>query len=104
MSTRNKKKSNTSVSGLDLFGVKHPEASKLFGKKFATGASISKTAEGKEQIDMQGDFVGPLAELILKTWGASHGIEKPAIYVVTGKTKTPFFGGGGDGGGEEAQP
>lgn len=51
--TRNKKKCVTTISGLDSFGVKHSEASKLFGKKFASGASIVKNAEGKEQIDVQ---------------------------------------------------
>lgn len=51
--TRNKKKCVTTIAGLDLFGVKLAEASKLFGKKFASGASIVKNAEGKEQIDIQ---------------------------------------------------
>lgn len=51
--TRNKKKCVTTISGLDLFGVKLAEASKIFGKKFASGASIVKNAEGKEQIDIQ---------------------------------------------------
>lgn len=51
--TRNKKKCVTTISGLDVFGVKLAEASKLFGKKFASGASIVKNAEGKEQIDIQ---------------------------------------------------
>ena len=54
--TRNKKKCITTITGLDAFGVKLAEASKLFGKKFASGASIVKNAEGKEQIDVQ---VGP---------------------------------------------
>lgn len=51
--TRNKKKCVTTISGLETFGVKLAEASKLFGKKFASGASIVKNAESKEQIDVQ---------------------------------------------------
>ena len=51
--TRNKKKCITTISGLDAFGVKLGEASKLFGKKFASGASVVKNAEGKEHIDVQ---------------------------------------------------
>lgn len=51
--TRNKKKCITAITGLDLFGVKLSEASKLFGKKFASGASVVKNAEGKEHIDVQ---------------------------------------------------
>jgi translation initiation factor 1 (eIF-1/SUI1) len=52
--TRNKKKCVTTVMGLDSFGVKLSEAAKLFGKKFACGASVTKNAAGMgEQIDMQ---------------------------------------------------
>jgi hypothetical protein len=38
---------------LDLFGVKLADASKKFGKKFACGASVTKDASNKEQIDVQ---------------------------------------------------
>jgi hypothetical protein len=51
--TRNKKKCVTTVTGLEGFGVKLSEAAKLFGKKFACGASVVKNATGTEQIDMQ---------------------------------------------------
>ena len=51
--TRNNKKKITSVTGLDLFGVKLSEASKAFGKKFACGCSVTKSATGAEQVDMQ---------------------------------------------------
>lgn len=50
---RNKKKCVTTVSGLDTFGVKLSEAAKVFGKKFACGASVTKTAAGGEEIDIQ---------------------------------------------------
>lgn len=51
--TRNKKKMITTITGLELFGVKLSEASKVFGKKFACGCSVTKSATGSEQIDMQ---------------------------------------------------
>jgi len=51
--TRNRKKCVTTVTGLDGFGVKLGDAAKLFGKKFACGASVVKSATGAEQIDMQ---------------------------------------------------
>lgn len=51
--TRNKKKCVTTVTGLDGFGVKLADAAKLFGKKFACGASVVKDATGMQQIDMQ---------------------------------------------------
>jgi len=53
VNTRNKKKMITTVTGLESFGVKLAEASKLFGKKFACGCSVTKSATGAEQIDMQ---------------------------------------------------
>lgn len=37
---------------MELFGVKLAEASKLFGKKFAAGASITKNAMDKDQIEV----------------------------------------------------
>lgn len=50
---RNKKKCVTTVAGLEQFGVKLGEAAKVFGKKFASGASVTKTATGGEEIDIQ---------------------------------------------------
>ena len=87
--TRNKRKCVTTIIGLDLFGVKLAEAAKKFGKKFACGASVTKDASNKEQIDVQargglaaaqhlasadvfavaqGDFMDDIAEFICKEW------------------------------------
>ena len=55
--TRNKRKCVTTVIGLDQFGVKLADASKKFGKKFACGASVTKDASNKEQIDVQARVV-----------------------------------------------
>ena len=89
--TRNKKKCVTTIHGLDTFGVKLSEAAKMLGKKFACGASVVKTASGTEQIDMQGEFVQPLADVLLKTYGASHKLGKPDLYYVVDKKKTPLY-------------
>lgn len=86
--TRNKKKCITTISGLDVFGVKLSEASKLFGKKFASGASITKNAEGKEQIDCQGDFLDQAAELILKQF---KEVKREDVYYIEGKKKERYF-------------
>lgn len=51
--TRNKKKSITTIYGLEAFGVKLSEAAKACGKKFASGASVNKHTSGREQIDIQ---------------------------------------------------
>jgi density-regulated protein DRP1 len=99
--TRNKKKCVTTVHGLEAFGIKLSEASKAFGKKFACGASVTKNAEGKEQIDMQGDFMDSLADLILRNYGNSHGITKGDIYFIQDKRKVPYYGDSGSEGGED---
>ena len=52
---RNKKKHVTSVHGLHLFGIDLKKASKLFANKFGAGATVSKTANGDEEILIQGD-------------------------------------------------
>lgn len=41
-----------------------------------------------------------LAELVLKTYGTSHGIKKSDIYVVEGKKKRAYYGEEGEEGGE----
>mmetsp|Transcript_3258 Transcript_3258/g.6536 ORF Transcript_3258/g.6536 Transcript_3258/m.6536 type:complete len:156 (+) Transcript_3258:94-561(+) len=86
--TRNKRKCVTTISGLDLFGVKLNEAAKMFGKKFASGASVTKNAENKEQIDCQGDFLDQAVELILKQY---KEVSKKDIYHVESKKKVPYF-------------
>lgn len=86
--TRNKKKCITTISGLDNFGVKLGEAAKIFGKKFASGASVTKTADGKEQIDCQGDFLDQAAELILKQF---KQVQKADVYFIEGKKKERYF-------------
>jgi len=52
---RNKKKHVTSIHGLHYFGVDLKKASKLFANKFGAGATVSKTANGDEEILIQGD-------------------------------------------------
>ncbi|CAL8471594.1 g11136 [Coccomyxa elongata] len=93
--TRSKKKCVTTILGLETFGVKLPEAAKLFGKKFASGASITKNPMEKDQIEVQGDFVDKAAELIIKTY-KDKGIEKKHIYAVVEKKKGPYFDDAGD--------
>jgi len=86
---RNKKKCITSISGLDTFGVKLNGAAKMFGKKFASGASVNKTPDGKEQIDCQGDFLDSAAELILKQYKDS--VKREDIYFIENKKKERYF-------------
>lgn len=69
LTSRQKRKAITNVTGLEAFDVKLNEAAKLFGKKFACGSSVVKDAGNqKDEIDVQGDNIEGLRDLILKTW------------------------------------
>ncbi|PWA67667.1 translation initiation factor SUI1 family protein [Artemisia annua] len=84
--TRNKRKSITTLKGLDLFGVKLSDASKKLGKKFATGASVVKGPTEKDQIDVQGDIAYDIVEFITHTW---PDVPETAIYFIEDGKKVP---------------
>ncbi|BFZ54219.1 Translation machinery-associated protein 22 [Savitreella phatthalungensis] len=52
---RGKRKYVTGVFGLEVFGIELKPAAKKFAQKFATGASVSKNNEGRDEIVVQGD-------------------------------------------------
>lgn len=52
---RNKRKHIISISGLEIINVDMKKLAKTFASKFATGASVTKNAEKKEEILVQGD-------------------------------------------------
>ncbi|KAI5445824.1 hypothetical protein KIW84_013891 [Lathyrus oleraceus] len=83
---RNKRKSITTVKGLELFGVKLSDASKKLGKKFATGASVVKGPTEKEQIDVQGDISYDIVEFITDTW---PDVPERAIFFIEDGKKVP---------------
>ncbi|KAM1062115.1 hypothetical protein EV1_026267 [Malus domestica] len=84
--TRNKRKSITTVKGLELFGVKLSDASKKLGKKFATGASVVKGPTEKDQIDVQGDIAYDIVEFITDTW---PDVPEAAIFFIEDGRKVP---------------
>ncbi|XP_071716534.1 translation machinery-associated protein 22-like isoform X2 [Rutidosis leptorrhynchoides] len=84
--TRNKRKSITTLKGLDLFGVKLSDASKKLGKKFATGASVVKGPTEKDQIDVQGDIAYDIVEFITHTW---PDVPESAIFFIEDGKKVP---------------
>ena len=64
---RNKRKYVTAVSGLEAFGLDLKKVSKDFGKRFATGASVTKMAGGVgEEIVVQGDLSDEIWELLVE--------------------------------------
>lgn len=86
---RNKRKTTTIITGLDIFGVKNQEAAKMFKTKFASGCAVSKNAENKEELVCQGDFLDEAVKLILKTYGDK--VDKGAIFKVENKKRVPYF-------------
>lgn len=66
---RQKKKYVTSVAGLDTVpDLNIKDAAKVFGKKFASGASIGDLPTGGKEIVIQGDVWLELPELLIKTF------------------------------------
>lgn len=65
---RNKRKFVTSVSGLEAFGLELKKVSKEFGKKFATGSSVTKTPSGGEEIVVQGDVSDEIKDFLLEKY------------------------------------
>ncbi|KAK1769458.1 translation machinery-associated protein 22 [Phialemonium atrogriseum] len=65
---RNKRKYVTAVSGLEAFGLDLKKVSKDFGKKFATGSSVTKVPSGGEEIVVQGDVSDEIEEFLLEKY------------------------------------
>jgi len=65
---RNKRKYVTAVSGLEAFGLENKKVAKDFGKKFATGASVTKVPSGGEEIVVQGDVSEEIEEFLLEKY------------------------------------
>ncbi|TKA82772.1 Translation machinery-associated protein 22 [Friedmanniomyces simplex] len=70
---RNKRKYVTEVSGLEAFGLDLKKIAKEFGKKFATGSSVTKNAGGTgDEITVQGDVSDDIFD-----WLQEHHAEVP---------------------------
>ncbi|KAK3112586.1 Translation machinery-associated protein 22 [Teratosphaeriaceae sp. CCFEE 6253] len=82
---RNKRKYVTEVSGLEAFGLDLKKVAKEFGKKFATGSSVTKNAGGTgEEITVQGDVSEDIFD-----WLQEHheGIPEDNIELIEDKKK-----------------
>lgn len=91
VNTRQKRKCVTTVTGLELFGVKLADAAKEFKKMFSCGASVVKTPSGKEQIDIQGPFRDQLLEMWMKK-PILKEIPKDVVFTMDeGKNKVAAF-------------
>lgn len=65
---RNKRKYVTAVQGLEAFGLDIKKVAKDFGKKFATGSSVTKIPGGGEEITVQGDLSDDILDFIVEKY------------------------------------
>lgn len=56
------------MGGLEAFGLDLKKVAKEFGKKFATGSSVTKVPGGGEEITVQGDVAIDIEEYLLDTY------------------------------------
>lgn len=64
LSARTKRKYTTTLTGLGQFGVNVKSAAKAFATHFACGASLT----APDEITIQGDVRGDLADYVTATW------------------------------------
>ncbi len=79
---RNKRKYVTAVQGLEVHGMDLKKVAKEWGKKFATGASVTKTASGGEEVVVQGDNSEEIME-----WVVGEGVPERNVEMVEVKGK-----------------
>ena len=65
---RNKRKYVTAVQGLEAFGLDIKKVAKDFGKKFATGSSVTKVPGGGDEITVQGDLSDDIFDYIVDNY------------------------------------
>lgn len=81
LQNRRGKKAITTVFGLELCvdNLRLKDAAKLLGKKFATGASVKESAGKGECIEIQGDFIYDLPEILLEFYPT---LDKKRVFCV----------------------
>lgn len=58
----------TAITGLETFGLDLKKVSKDLGKKFATGASVTKLPAGGEEITLQGDLSDDVYDFLIEKY------------------------------------
>ncbi|CDH09385.1 probable Translation machinery-associated protein 22 [Zygosaccharomyces bailii ISA1307] len=83
---RTKRKSIVAIAGLEVFEIDMKKLAKAFASKFATGCSVSKNAEKKEEIVIQGDVMEEV-ESYLHAILAEKGLKNVKVEVVDAAAK-----------------
>jgi len=84
---RNKRKHITAIHGLEAFDIDLKKAAKQFAQKFATGASVTKNAQGLDEVVVQGDVSDEVLEMIEGGVGVLKGVPEKNISVIEEKKK-----------------
>ncbi|KAG2036730.1 translation initiation factor SUI1 [Suillus americanus] len=84
---RNKRKHVTAIHGLEAFDIDLKKAAKFLAQKFATGASVTKNAQGQDEIVVQGDVSDDVLELIEGAAGPLKGVPVDNVVIVEEKKK-----------------
>jgi density-regulated protein DRP1 len=69
---------------LENFGLELKKVAKDFGKKYATGSSVTKVPGGGEEITVQGDVAYDIEEFLMDTY---KDIPEDNIEVIEDKKK-----------------
>lgn len=81
---RKGRKTVTIIRGLETYGIKLTAAAKVCKKKFATGSTVTKGADNREILEVQGSWQREFAEMCDK----DYRIPKNTIFVIApGKKK-----------------
>ncbi|KAF8956691.1 translation initiation factor SUI1 [Flammula alnicola] len=84
---RTKRKHVTAIFGLEAFSIDLKKAAKQLAGRFATGASVTKNAQGQDEIVVQGDVSDEIMEILEKGEGVLKGVPIANVEIVEDKKK-----------------
>ena len=84
---RTKRKYVTAIHGLEAFSIDLKKAAKQLAGRFATGASVTKNAQGLDEIVVQGDVSDEILEMLEKGEGVLKGVPIANVELVEDKKK-----------------
>lgn len=84
---RTKRKHVTTIHGLEAFFIDLKKAAKQLAGRFATGASVTKNAQGLDEIVVQGDVSEEIMEILEKGEGVLKGVPIANVEIVEDKKK-----------------
>jgi density-regulated protein DRP1 len=84
---RTRRKHVTAIHGLEAFDIDLKKAAKQLAGRFATGASVTKNAQGLDEIVVQGDVSDEIYEMLEKGEGVLKGVPIANVDIVEDKKK-----------------